>query len=228
MPFHVHEIFPTLQGEGSRTGCPAIFIRLAGCNLWDGIEEHRGSGTGDCARWCDTDFRRGDRMTVEDLVTTVADWALVEGMTRPLVVITGGEPLLQLRAHLGDAERLLVALRRAGMDTALETNGTRPMPRELAPCWSHVTVSPKGLRAAPGSVDHLHPLDAQDLKIVVPCPMAVEDLVKLYRGATLYFQPRDERVSTLDPGANLALARKLAAQHGGRVSIQTHKLLGLP
>lgn len=229
MPFHVREIFVTLQGEGSRTGSPAIFVRFAGCNLWSGIEDQRNRGIGDCALWCDTDFHRGDRMTVEEIVGAVADRALAEGMISPLVVFTGGEPLLQFKRNVQDGERLLIALRRAGTETALETNGTQEMPHELAPLWSHVTVSPKGLRAVPGSTDHLRPLAAQDLKVVVPCPIPVEDLRKLYPRATLYFQPKDEwGISTLDPGANLALARRLAAQHGGRLSIQTHKLLGLP
>lgn len=227
MPFHVREIFPTLQGEGSRTGSPAIFIRLAGCNLWSGVEGHRDRGIGDCALWCDTDFLRGDRMTVEDLVRTIADLALVEGMSRPLVVFTGGEPLLQLSRDPEESAHLLTALRRAGMETALETNGTHPMPRAIAPCWSHVTVSPKGLRAVPGSVDHLHPLDAQDLKIVVPCPMPVEDLVKLYPGATLYFQPRDDQDGSTGR-SHLQEALGLARRFGGRVSIQTHKFAGMP
>lgn len=231
MPLTVREIFPTLQGEGSRTGSPAIFVRLTGCNLWSGREDGRARGKGDCAAWCDTDFFSGEAMSGPELASKVLALAKAEGMNRPLVVFTGGEPLLQMGSPQKETEirSLLSTLLQAGAETALETNGTRPMPRWLAPYWKHVTVSPKGLRSKPGSIEHLQAMAATDLKIVVPCPMSIPDLLDVYRGGLVFFQPRDDgAVPTLNPGANLALARGLAALYGGRVSIQTHKLLGLP
>lgn len=227
MSFSVREVFATLQGEGSRAGQPAIFVRLAGCNLWSGHEAHRARGRGDCAAWCDTQFVGGDLLSGDAVLNRIRALAAAEDMARPLVVFSGGEPLLQL-ARLGtegEVIDLMDDLRAGGAQIALETNGTREMPPWLAPRFDHVTVSPKGLRGAGGSVDHLRPMVAQDLKIVVPCPMLAAELIQLYPGATLYFQPRDDG----DGGrANLDQARHLAAHFGGRVSIQTHKLLGLP
>lgn len=229
MALIVHALFPTLQGEGSRTGQPAIFVRLAGCNLWSGHAELRAKGAGDCAGWCDTDFVGGERLEGHDLAQRVIALAKAEGMAAPLVVFTGGEPLLQLASQYRqkDVSLLMQSLRLHGAEIALETNGTKEIPSWLGGFFDHVTVSPKGLRSDPGSVEHLRPLaEASDLKIVVPCPMPVEDLLAVYPGARLYFQPRDEGG---DHGSDaFAQACRLAALHGGRVSIQTHKLMGLP
>lgn len=230
MPFRVREIFPTLQGEGSRTGQPAVFLRLSGCNLWSGLEKDRPKGAGGCAAWCDTDFHHGTPYEVDQLVEMATELAL--GWKTPLLVLTGGEPLLQLGSpsRLAEAERLLVSLLRRGWETALETNGTRPLPRELAPLFTHVTVSPKPLRGVDGEVlsgtEHLQALRADDLKIVVPTPFPVAELVDLYRKAHLYFQPMDQGG---DRGtAALHEAVRLARHYGGRVSLQVHKLAGLP
>lgn len=223
----VREVFSTFQGEGSRAGQPAIFARLSGCNLWSGLPEGRPTGRGDCARWCDTDFAHGEPYEVEALVEEVARLAQADGLARPLVVLTGGEPLLQLVRPEGLS--LVETMRRRGWEVALETNGTRPVTHELAPLLSHVTVSPKAVRGPDGealpSVDHLHAFAAQDLKVVVPCPMPVEALVGLYRRATLYLQPRDDG----DTGrVHLQEALRLARLHGGRLSLQTHKFAGMP
>jgi organic radical activating enzyme len=121
---------------------------------------------------------------------------------------------------------LMKGLRDGGAEIALETNGTLSIPSWLVDYFDHVTVSPKGRRGAPASTEHLKFVKANDLKIVVPCPMAVEDLLSLYTGASLYLQPRDDGGDV--GAAALDEARLLAARHGGRVSIQVHKLLGLP
>jgi 7-carboxy-7-deazaguanine synthase len=227
--FHVREVFPTFQGEGSRAGQPAVFVRFTGCNLWSGLERGRMKGRGDCARWCDTDFVHGSPYEVEALVEEVARHA--QGMARTLVVLTGGEPLLQVANpdRLDQGLLLVETMRRRGWEVAVETNGTKAIPRELAPILSHVTVSPKAIRGEDGEVlvttDHLHAFAAQDLKIVVPCPMPVEALVALYRRATVFFQPMDAG----DIGAgHLAAAFDLARLHGGRLSLQTHKFAGMP
>lgn len=230
---HVREVFSTFQGEGSRSGQPAIFVRFTGCNLWSGLERSREKGRGDCARWCDTDFVHGTPYEVDALVEEVARIAQADGLARVLVVFTGGEPLLQLGNpdRLDQGVSLVEAMRRRRWEVAVETNGTRPIPRELAPLLTHVTVSPKALRGEDGEVlastDHLHAFAAQDLKVVVPCPMPVEALVALYPRAQLYLQPRDDQDGSTGR-SHLQEALGLARRFGGRVSLQSHKLVGMP
>lgn len=219
----VKEVFATVQGEGSRTGQPAVFVRFSGCNLWNGLETGRKSASGHCGAWCDTDFVGGTKETAGSLLSRIVEAATSANMARPLVVFTGGEPLLQATSNPVEFAAVLVECLSLGWETALETNGTVAMPPAVAAHWSHVTVSPKGSRLAPGSVAHLKPLQTTDLKIVVPCPMPVEQLAETYQGAILYFQPCDIAGENNTPAA-IALANK----HGGRLSVQTHKILGLP
>ena len=134
MTYMVKEIYYTLQGEGAQTGRPAVFCRFAGCNLWSGNEADRAAAT--CG-FCDTDFVGTDGPgggafpTARALGHAVrAKWP---GGGRPLVVCTGGEPLLQLD------EALVEVLHDAGLEIAIETNGTRPAPRGVD--W--ICVSPK-------------------------------------------------------------------------------------
>src|SRR5438105_6393533 len=138
MSYAVKEIFYTLQGEGANTGRPAVFCRFAGCNLWSGREEDRVTAV---CRFCDTDFvgtngpgggRFGAAHELAQAVAAAWPWG-VSARARPLVVCTGGEPLLQL-----DAE-LVTTLHDAGFAVAIETNGTRLQPRGID--W--VCVSPK-------------------------------------------------------------------------------------
>lgn len=227
MGLSVKEIFGTFQGEGSRAGQPAIFVRLAGCNLWSGLEAGRATGKGDCAQWCDTDFVHGTRYEPDALVEAIRQEAAASGLSRVLVVLTGGEPLLQIGRE--DGLVVVESMRRLGWEVAIETNGTRPISRELAPLLSHVTVSPKGLRGVglePNpSTEHLHSFAATDLKVVVPCPMPLGELLRLYPRAVLYFQPRDSG----DVGAGqMQAALHLARLHGGRLCLQTHKFAGMP
>ena len=139
-----------------------------------------------------------------------------------MLVLTGGEPLLQLRARPQVAHDFLEALRREGWEVALETNGTLDIPREIAPLITHVTCSPKA--RVDGGVDHLVLSACHDLKIVVPCPLPIGALTSRIPHTRLFFQPMDHP----DHPDSLELATTLARQHGGRVSIQTHKLVGLP
>src|SRR6476619_5073124 len=144
MAYSVKEIFYTLQGEGANAGRPAVFCRFAGCNLWSGREADRAGAACD---FCDTDFVGTDGVgggkfaSAEELARAVAA-AWPSGRSNRFVVITGGEPLLQLDAPL------IAALHAQGFEIAVETNGTLPAPEGLD--W--ICVSPKA--AEPLALDH--------------------------------------------------------------------------
>lgn len=213
MSYAVKEIYYTLQGEGANTGRPAVFLRFAGCNLWSGRAPDRATAICD---FCDTDFVGTDGPgggTFADapaLARAVADcWPgqRLERLT-PFVVCTGGEPLLQLD------EPLLAALHAAGFEVAIETNGTLLPPAGID--W--VCVSPKaraGFRLRSGN----------ELKIVFP-----QDGLDPERFATLDFahfflQPMDGP----ERAANTERAMRYCLEHPQwRLSLQTHKLLGIP
>jgi 7-carboxy-7-deazaguanine synthase len=216
MAYAVKEIFYTLQGEGANAGRPAVFCRFAGCNLWTGREQDRATAV---CRFCDTDFvgvgpDGGRFATADELAGAVlARWPEVEAGRarggRPLVVCTGGEPLLQLDAPA------VGAFHARGFEVAVETNGTRTPP----PGIDHLCVSPKAgaplvLRAG------------QELKLVYP---QVEPEAQPERFADLPFdqlflQPMD--------GPRLAENTRLAVEYclahpRWRLSLQTHKVLGI-
>jgi 7-carboxy-7-deazaguanine synthase len=212
MSYTVKEIFYTLQGEGAHTGRPAVFCRFAGCNLWSGREADRADAT--CS-FCDTDFIGTDGpgggrfATAADLAAAVsAAWPAGAVRGTPYVVCTGGEPLLQLD------EAAVQALHSAGFQVAVETNGTQPAPPGLD--W--ICVSPKA--GAP-----LKLRSGDELKLVYPQEAAApEDFVDLeFRHR--YLQPMDGprlRENT-DAAAAYCLAHPI-----WRLSLQTHKLIGLP
>lgn len=189
--YGIKEVFNTLQGEGSRVGARSVFVRFSGCNLWDGNPLHRGEGAGACARWCDTDFRKGKVHDVEQLLERMnAAWP-ADGGAR-WCVLTGGEPLLQVD------EALVEALEQDGWRVAVETNGTvAPAPRVFARL-SHVCVSPK-------LGTELVLREAHELKVVLPGAAADdpsagwtdEMLAALESAGTwgaLYVQPLDPLV----------------------------------
>jgi hypothetical protein len=138
--YAVKEVFgPTIQGEGLHAGMPCLFVRLAGCNAWDGRPETRAASA---CPYCDTDFRGGDRLDLPALLGRLAD---LSGDRRLGVVLTGGEPLLQADAPLLAA----LAARAAWVD--IETNGTRPCPER--PGNVFVSCSPKAVRGQPVVVE---------------------------------------------------------------------------
>jgi len=156
--YAVVEVFATLQGEGRWAGRRAVFLRFAGCNMWNGIPADRHKGQGACAMWCDTNFAKGKAVNLDTLLADLDvawDGAPAGHGTHDsrMVVISGGEPTLQL-----DAE-LVTELKRNGWFVAVETNGTNDVPA-LGLC-DHVCVSPKR-----GSV--LEVFKADELKIVLP------------------------------------------------------------
>lgn len=208
MSYSVKEIFLTLQGEGMQAGRRAVFLRFAGCNLWSGRERDRAEAA--CS-FCDTDFvgtdgLNGGRYDAEALADRVSQvWGEGE---RPLVVVTGGEPLLQLDAPLIDA------LHARGFEVAVETNGTFPAPEGLD--W--ICVSPKaGTEIVQRSGD--------ELKLVWPQSGIDPAELACWRFDNFLVQPMDcsESEAALAASIRLVMANPL-----WRLSLQTHKLIGLP
>jgi 7-carboxy-7-deazaguanine synthase len=208
MSYAVKELFLTLQGEGVQAGRRAIFLRLSGCNLWSGREQDRASAS---CTFCDTDFVgtdgvNGGRYEAEALAAAARRlWGEGE---RPLVVVTGGEPSLQLDAPLIDA------LHRVGFEIAIETNGTIAAPAGLD--W--ICVSPKaGSEVVQRSGD--------ELKLVWPqAGIDPEDLLG-WDFANHLIQPLDGPDREASLGAAIAY---VMAHPRWRLSLQTHKLIGLP
>ncbi|HEX8364007.1 MAG TPA: 7-carboxy-7-deazaguanine synthase [Allosphingosinicella sp.] len=209
MAYAVKEIFYTLQGEGRNAGRAAVFCRFAGCNLWSGRERDR--ATADCT-FCDTDFvgtdgpgggKFADAEALADAVR--AAWA-AGAAGRPLVVLTGGEPLLQVD------EPLVAALRGRGFEIAVETNGTLPPPAGLD--W--LCVSPKaGTELAITAGDELklvYPQDGMD-------PADYEGLAFDH----FLLQPLDGP----DPTATRRAVEYCLAHPQWRLTLQTHKQLGI-
>jgi 7-carboxy-7-deazaguanine synthase (Cx14CxxC type) len=212
MSYSVKEIFYTLQGEGHHTGRPAVFCRFAGCNLWSGHEADRARAV---CRFCDTDFvgtdgAGGGRFdTAVALAEAVAKtWPRLGGGGRPFVVCTGGEPLLQLDAPLVDA------LHREGFEVAIETNGTRLPP----PGVDWVCVSPKA-----GAELVLRRGD--ELKLVFPQPGLDPATLETLDFRWFSLQPMDGA----ERAANTRAAVAYCLEHPRwQLSLQTHKILGIP
>jgi 7-carboxy-7-deazaguanine synthase len=213
MSYRVKEIFYTLQGEGTHVGRPAVFCRFSGCNLWSGQERHRQRAI---CNFCDTDFvgtdgPGGGRFdTPGDLAEAVAAaWAgATHRASEPYVVCTGGEPLLQLD------EPAVTALHQAGFSVGVETNGTRPAPPGLD--W--ICVSPKA--GAPMVL-----LRGDELKLIFPQEGAPPPAFENLDFPRLLLQPMDG--PQRDKNTRLAVEYCLAHPQW-RLSLQTHKYLGIP
>jgi 7-carboxy-7-deazaguanine synthase (Cx14CxxC type) len=212
MTYSVKEIFYTLQGEGIQAGRPAVFCRFAGCNLWSGLETDRETAV---CRFCDTDFVGTDGNgggkfgSAATLAQAIADlWPQNGTSERRFVVCTGGEPLLQLDQPLIDA------LHGEGFEVAVETNGTQPAPAGLD--W--ICVSPKA--------DAPVVLTAGDeLKLVFPQKEAPPERFENMQFRHFLLQPMDGS----DRVRNTKLAVDYCKAHPRwRLSIQTHKILGIP
>tara|TARA_R110000824_G_scaffold249220_2_gene438151 strand:- start:5021 stop:5692 length:672 start_codon:yes stop_codon:yes gene_type:complete len=214
----VVEVFTTVQGEGTQAGAPAVFVRLTGCNLWAGTEATRSKGRGGCASWCDTQFAQGDSMTVDQVVQRVGECA--QGMAAPLVVLTGGEPMLQLKREQGRS--LVNRLTEQGYALAIETNGT------IATDFDHpvhVTVSPKPENADPSTLTHIAQRGGDTLKVVWPTTLPLDEMND-WPFTDKYLQPRD--IGEDIPGStHLDDCITEASRLGWRVSFQTHKMVGL-
>jgi 7-carboxy-7-deazaguanine synthase len=207
--YAVKEIFLTLQGEGAHAGRAAVFCRFSGCNLWSGREQDRAGAT---CKFCDTDFvgtdgtLGGRYATSDDLADAVASQWAGERRYR-YVVLTGGEPLLQVDAELIDA------LRARGFAIGLETNGTIELPDGVD--W--VCVSPKAgaeLRVRRGD----------ELKLIYPQAGAMPPAFADLAFERFSLQPMDGP----DVAANTERAVNYCMRHPQwRLSVQTHKTLGI-
>ncbi len=210
MTYSVKEIYYTLQGEGGQAGRAAVFCRFTGCNLWSGREEDRAKAI---CQFCDTDFVGTDGPgggkfdSSESLAQSVAARWPRGGRGRPLVVCTGGEPLLQLD------EPLIEALHAAGFEIAVETNGTRPAPKGLD--W--ICVSPKA-----GAEIVL--TRGSELKLVFPQSGAMPERFTDLDFQHFFLQPMDGPAR--QDNTQSAVAYCLAHPQW-RLSIQTHKVIGI-
>lgn len=209
MSYAVKEMFLTLQGEGVNAGRRAVFVRFAGCNLWSGREQDRATAV---CRFCDTDFvgtegagggKFADAASLVD--AAIGHWG--DGVDQRFVVLTGGEPMLQVD------DALIDALHASGFVVAIESNGTLP----VHPGIDWVCISPKaGSAVVQRSGD--------ELKLVWPQPGTDVDAIERWDFQHFLIQPLDSSEAAANQAAAIALVLE---RPKWRLSIQTHKLLGL-
>ncbi|GAB5481222.1 MAG: 7-carboxy-7-deazaguanine synthase [Parasphingorhabdus sp.] len=213
MSYAVKEIFLTLQGEGVKAGRRAVFARFTGCNLWSGLEKDRTTAV---CKFCDTDFvgmdgegggRFPDAAAFADAIA--AKWG--NGREDRFVVLTGGEPMLQVDSALIDA------LHAAGFEIAIESNGTLAVPRSID--W--ICISPKaGSETVQRSGD--------ELKLVWPQSGSDWKAMQEWDFTNHLLQPMDARLDEETSKQNLAEAIAFVQENPKwRLSLQTHKILGL-
>ncbi len=213
MSYAVKEMFPTLQGEGVHAGRRAVFLRFAGCNLWTGLEKDRASAV---CKFCDTDFvgmdgegggRFNDGNAIADSVAAI--WG--ESKELRFVVMTGGEPMLQVD------DELIAALHERSFEIAIESNGTLAVPSSID--W--ICISPKaGSETVQRSGD--------ELKLVWPQSGSEWKEMEKWDFSNHLIQPMDARNDDEASAANLQSAIEFVqANPKWRLSLQTHKILGL-
>lgn len=201
--FLVKEIFYTVQGEGFHIGRPAVFVRFAGCNMWSGRQEDKAKSA---CPFCDTDFVGGDRYTEAGLVAAIlSEW--VNFSITPFVVLTGGEPALQI------TESLVDLLLEYGAEIAVETNGSVPL-AGVDKCW--VTLSPKRLPLSLKKVD--------EVKLLFPLPGIDPKDVERIPAQRHSLQPIDGPAVVENMNAAIEYAQ---LNPRWRVSIQAHKVWGV-
>jgi 7-carboxy-7-deazaguanine synthase (Cx14CxxC type) len=209
MTYAVKEVFYTLQGEGARTGRPAVFCRFSRCNLWSGHERDRAAAI---CRFCDTDFvgtdGEGGGLFPDHTALAEHVHARWPGGGEPYVVCTGGEPLLQLDAALVES------FHRFGFEVAIETNGTLAVPRGVD--W--VCMSPKaGTEVVVTTGD--------ELKLIHPQEDAEPERFESFDFDHFFLQPMDGPARE----RNTHVTVQYCLDHPRwRLSLQTHKLLGIP
>ncbi|GLR16630.1 7-carboxy-7-deazaguanine synthase [Portibacter lacus] len=208
MKYAVKEIFYTLQGEGAHSGRPAVFLRFSGCNLWSGREEDRYKAI---CQFCDTDFwgtdgHNGGKYTAEELATFVNDlWP--ENAGHKYIVCTGGEPLLQLNSAL------IKELHYHGFEIAIETNGTLPVPEGVD--W--VCMSPK-------ANTEIVVTKGSEIKIVFPQKGINPKDFEQFDFEHYFIQPMDSEEQEENILQSILFCKE---NPRWRVSVQTHKILGI-
>ena len=209
MSYAVKEMFLTLQGEGVNAGARAVFVRFAGCNLWSGREADRAHAV---CRFCDTDFvgtdgQGGGRFADADALAGAAEAHWGPGREKRFVVLTGGEPMLQVD------DALIDALHARGFRIAIESNGTLP----AHPRIDWVCISPKaGSDVVQRSGD--------ELKLVWPQPGSDVDVIETWAFEHFLVQPKDDAEAQANIRAAIAFALE---RPRWRLTLQAHKLLGL-
>ena len=208
--YKIKELYYTLQGEGAHTGRPAVFCRFSGCNLWSGREQDRAQAI---CQFCDTDFRgtdgeNGGTFTADELVSKILSLWPVHPSARPVfVVCTGGEPLLQLDQHLTEI------MHTAGIEIAIETNGTLPAPTGID--W--ICMSPKANTEIVLTKGH-------ELKLVYPQQGIDPKDFEGMKFEHYFIQPMDGP----EISGNIQLAIEYCQHHPHwKLSLQSHKLIGL-
>ena len=208
MNYRIKEIYFTQQGEGKNTGKDFVFVRFTGCNLWSGKEKHRASAV---CKFCDTDFYGTDGVNggvyeKEDLVTKIKSlWISKDSEIR--VVLTGGEPLLQVDASL------ITALKKANIYIAIETNGTLKAPKGID--W--ICMSPKA------NTD-IQLTEGSEIKVIYPQENLDPADFNNMNFSNYYIQPMDSK----DYEANVSKSVEFCMQNSNwRLSLQTHKILGI-
>ncbi|MBF6057314.1 MULTISPECIES: 7-carboxy-7-deazaguanine synthase [Thiomicrorhabdus] len=212
MSYSVKEVFYSLQGEGFHSGRPAIFCRLTQCNLWTGREQDRAKAI---CQFCDTDFIGTDGQNGGKFADAAAlskhllnFWP--DKNVVPFVVLTGGEPLLQVDQALIDT------LHEFGFEIAIETNGTKQAPQQID--W--ICVSPKA--NAPLLLDH-----GNELKLVYPQAELLPEKVADLPFEHFYLQPMDDADPQIQTANIRAAVEYCLAHPQWQLSLQTHKLLGI-
>jgi len=204
MSYHVKELFYSLQGEGANAGCAAVFCRFTGCNLWSGQEADRANATCD---FCDTDFVGGDKFDNAEVLARAIYKLWPTGAEYRFVILTGGEPALQVDTALVNA------LLDQDFTIAIETNGTKALAKGID--W--ITVSPK-------SNEPLKVTSGNEIKLVYPQANNTPTDFEHLGFGHFYLQPK----AGPDEAKNLKLAMDYCHQHPQwRLSLQTHKLLNI-
>jgi len=192
--YEINEIFCSLQGEGLHTGMAAVFVRFSGCNL-------------KCS-FCDTDFKAKKEMTIQQIIDAV------DGYATPHVILTGGEPAMQVD------ETLVEALHSAGKRVYMETNGTLPVPKGID--W--VTCSPKCAQ-----LERLHIEHVDEIKVVYTGQnmKGYNDMVSYYKPASLRLQPCDTGDAQKNAELTQGAINYIMEHQQWRLSLQTHKLINI-
>jgi len=208
MNYRIKEIYFTQQGEGKNTGKDFVFVRFTGCNLWSGKEKHRASAI---CKFCDTDFYGTDGVNggiyeTKDLVTKIKSlWISKDSEIK--VVLTGGEPLLQVD------DSLITALKKANIYIAIETNGTLKAPKGID--W--ICMSPKA------NTD-IQLTEGSEIKVIYPQENLDPTDFNNMNFSNYYIQPMDSN----DYEANVSKSVEFCMQNSNwRLSLQTHKILGI-